>query len=1105
MSFADIFVTEEYTDGAEDLTDVELQPPHVEATDKVEEPRTCPEIDESLETINETENSTEMTLKQGEPEDQPGDQFAVDGLLVNPDDLLPPVVKLEKYVDSDITFNRQVVVRNLLETLRAVQGNQGHVARVINVLCTLSDDYDPVVRSELMGQFPYIVSFCNENGLNSTVEAYLLPILVSYLGAENNQVRKAAHSALLTIVERKEIDFETVTEKICRLVVHLTDSIHPEDLRTDSVQLMSKLAVLIGKKITEDLFLQRFFSLCEDKANYVRKACASTFGDICTTVGRDTTEDQLLPKFIELCKDSAWGVRKACAENFMAVSSIVSRETRCSELTDIYLVLLKDQSRWVRVTAYQCLGPFISTFAEPCKTGLYYREGKLVICDVPKFQTTHCRHHACENLKNFESSSDRDRPNISEPCDSIVPLSCSERSLSASEIPGIPCHVGNYSTVIEVSCQNTTVSAANDSVIDDAISVPPIENGSQSLSQTDSNSVTKCSIDWCERQNMVNHFIYSKELNNSEDSTRQADVNVWYEFFLKKQRSLMNGDCSEIKESDTTDFEKIQKMVPTQNSVTVNGVRINTAEVLSESLNCETLPVVNFVINRSKQFNHENGNDSSKTEDTYFSSEHTLSENKEISISVHTPGAVLDSISEISEFNVSTDKNIIGKVSLDDESAFNHFQYWRTPIPDIDVDSLCNETSNCHDKCNKKSRTSIQDQKNQTPVNYTDIKPNSSEKQNCIEMKSEGFNRTSENKEGEPPPGLNITAYDQDIVPPELLKCYLNMIDTAWNEIAHHCAYSLPAVAITLGRKFWPCLKETFDALSSDLQGFIMMWKVRRTVASSMHQLAVILGPEITSKDLLPVFSRFIRDLDEVRIGILQHMSEFLKELLPEERKQFLPSLSEFLVSNSDTESKEKNWRFRLILAEQLVSVADLYEPEDVKEHLVPLSLTLIQDKICEVRLAAVRVMASVMKRMSQHTTRTLTKEVLSELTEKFIHSPKWFHRQLYVYICQEFIVQNSLPPDQFAEDALPQLLYLCWDRVPNVRIAIARCLAAVIWPLETFSSPDSPHRELLLQTLHTLQSDLDVDVQFYANMVSTHECSCLQHGEFTNLGELPV
>lgn len=60
-------------------------------------------LDERTETVDEAENGSDMTLKQGEPE---ADQFTIDGLLVNPDDLLPPVVKLEKYVDSDITFNR---------------------------------------------------------------------------------------------------------------------------------------------------------------------------------------------------------------------------------------------------------------------------------------------------------------------------------------------------------------------------------------------------------------------------------------------------------------------------------------------------------------------------------------------------------------------------------------------------------------------------------------------------------------------------------------------------------------------------------------------------------------------------------------------------------------------------------------------------------------------------------------------------------------------------------------------------------------------------------------------------------------------------------------
>ena len=87
-----------------------------------------------------------------------------------------------------------------------------------------------------------------------------------------------------------------------------------------------------------------------------------------------------------------------------------------------------------------------------------------------------------------------------------------------------------------------------------------------------------------------------------------------------------------------------------------------------------------------------------------------------------------------------------------------------------------------------------------------------------------------------------------------------------------HCAFSLPAVALTLGRANWPLLKvifeifipsilsqETYESLANDMQ-----WKVRRTLANSIHELAVILGPEVASQDLVPIFNGFIKDLDEV-------------------------------------------------------------------------------------------------------------------------------------------------------------------------------------------------------------------------------------------------
>merc|ERR1719220_1559017 len=78
---------------------------------------------------------------------------------------------------------------------------------------------------------------------------------------------------------------------------------------------------------------------------------------------------------------------------------------------------------------------------------------------------------------------------------------------------------------------------------------------------------------------------------------------------------------------------------------------------------------------------------------------------------------------------------------------------------------------------------------------------------------------------------------DQSIVPQLLIDHYVSMIDpsraqTVDNDIARHCAFSLPAVALTLGRTNWPLLKETYKSLANDMQ-----WKVRRTLASSIHEL----------------------------------------------------------------------------------------------------------------------------------------------------------------------------------------------------------------------------------------------------------------------------
>jgi hypothetical protein len=73
------------------------------------------------------------------------------------------------------------------------------------------------------------------------------------------------------------------------------------------------------------------------------------------------------------------------------------------------------------------------------------------------------------------------------------------------------------------------------------------------------------------------------------------------------------------------------------------------------------------------------------------------------------------------------------------------------------------------------------------------------------------------------PPSSHLS---QDIVPQQLIDHFVSMTHPSQaqktdNEIAHHCAFSLPAVALTLGRDNWILLKDAYDTLASDMQVII--------------------------------------------------------------------------------------------------------------------------------------------------------------------------------------------------------------------------------------------------------------------------------------------
>ena len=115
-------------------------------------------------------------------------------------------------------------------------------------------------------------------------------------------------------------------------------------------------------------------------------------------------------------------------------------------------------------------------------------------------------------------------------------------------------------------------------------------------------------------------------------------------------------------------------------------------------------------------------------------------------------------------------------------------------------------------------------------------------------------------------------------------------------EAPFYCAYNFPAVLVTLGPSHWSTsLCPLYSKLIKDPG-----WKVRRTLAFSLHEVARIIGPDLTYQDLIEVLYYFINDIEEVKIGVISNLSKFLSILTSDQIEKEAKKLVTTLISNGD-------------------------------------------------------------------------------------------------------------------------------------------------------------------------------------------------------------
>ncbi|KAM9308008.1 serine/threonine-protein phosphatase 4 regulatory subunit 1 [Gastrophryne carolinensis] len=892
--------------------------------------------------------------------------------FVTQDEMLTPLGRLDKYAASENIFNRQMVARSLLDTLKEVSDDEKDCVAVLERVARLSEDPEPTVRAELMEQVPHLAMFCQENrpSIPHAFSRYLLPIVVRYLADQNNQVRKTSQAALLVLLEQELIERSDVESKVCPVLIDLTAPDSNDDVKTEAVAIMCKMASMVGKDITERLILPRFCEMCGDgRMFHVRKVCAANFGDICSVVGQEATEKMLLPRFFQLCSDNVWGVRKACAECFMAVSCATSQELRRTKLSTLFINLISDPSRWVRQAAFQSLGPFISTFANPSSSGQYFKEDE-------------CKNGNDVKQSEVDKSSSSDH--VPENTENVP-------NENADIVIGEPA-TGNYfnsSVALETDLGNNTTS-------DEQYTAGGL-----------SGYISHCTLET------------SDGLVDPEPISLDKEV-------LKTQVASLEGTSTEQELFNS--FHYWRTPIPDIDidlELCETDKRVNCPERRpAEKVSSPGSPNIAMATRKELEEMIEN------------LEPHIDDPDVKAQVDVLTAALKASSLETLEDAKSS---------HLNREIYRNDFETGRINCKILHDDSipLINDSMECM----------------QSTLRY-------------IHSDSDLSSSSSYSPEEEKKSKV------QDVVPQALLDQYLSMTDpsraqTVDTEIAKHCAYSIPGVALTLGRQNWHCLRDTYETLASDMQ-----WKVRRTLAFSIHELASILGDSLTAADLLPIFNGFLKDLDEVRIGVLKHLYDFLKLLQPDKRREYLYQLQEFLVTDNS-----RNWRFRAELAEQLILLLELYSARDIYDYLLPIALNLCGDKVSSVRWISYKLISEMVKKLYLAPNPPLALDVMNKLVEQFCRCPKWSGRQTFVFICKALIEDDCLPMEQFAEHLMPHLLQLASDRVPNVRVLLAKTLKQTLLEKEYFLTSANSHQEAVEQTIVALQMDYDNDVKYFASI----------------------
>ena len=158
----------------------------------------------------------------------------------------------------------------------------------------------------------------------------------------------------------KYIKEEDKGSYILTIVIVMAHDDENENNRVLSVKLFNELALIIGQELCELYVVPQVASFADDQSCLVRKAVATYFINICEAVSKECFNHRLLPVYQKISRDSLWTVRNPAVKILPKLTKLCDSKTVSTVLIDIFKTFSQDPKIFVKYSAIEIFGEFIS-------------------------------------------------------------------------------------------------------------------------------------------------------------------------------------------------------------------------------------------------------------------------------------------------------------------------------------------------------------------------------------------------------------------------------------------------------------------------------------------------------------------------------------------------------------------------------------------------------------------------------------------------------------------------------------------------------------------------------------------------------------------------